>query len=90
MEEVKRLKSSINDANSNKKVLKKWIAEEKARMVYNSDIAHAKEEGIKEGLEKGKIELIQNMLVKSTDYAFISEVTNKTIEEIKEIANSNH
>ena len=48
-----------------------------------------KEEGIQEGLQKGaeesKKEVIINMLKKKLDYDTISEVTGKTIKEIKEI-----
>ena len=62
----------------------------------------AREEGIKEGIAEGtrhgleqgtligaetsKIEVIKNMLAKNTDHNFISEITGKTIEEVKEIA----
>ena len=60
-----------------------------------------REEAIEEGLEKGReegltigraegfelktIEMIQNMLKENTDYEYISKVSGKTIEEIKEI-----
>ena len=52
-------------------------------------IKKGKIEGIQEGLQKGaeesKKEVIINMLKKKLDYDTISEVTGKTIEEIKEI-----
>ena len=52
-------------------------------------VKKGKIEGIQEGLQKGaeesKKEVIINMLKKKLDYDTISEVTGKTIEEIKEI-----
>ena len=48
-----------------------------------------REEGLKEGLEQGAeqntIKMIKSMLKNDADYEFISNVTGKTIEEIKEI-----
>ncbi len=47
-----------------------------------------KAEGRKEGIETSKIEMIKNMLNKKIDYETISEVSGKSIEEIKEIEES--
>ena len=96
MEEKDRLVETIKDVNNDKKILKKWIAMEKAKMVYENDIEYAKERGIKEGIELGReegskikeLEVIKNMLCKGYDYIAISDVTSKTIDEIKEIANT--
>ena len=47
------------------------------------------EEGIEKGIEKGRFEttinMIKNMIKKSLSYDLISEVTGKSINEIKEI-----
>ena len=45
-------------------------------------------QGIKQGINENKTEIINNMLKKDIDYYTISEVTGKTIEEIKKIENS--
>ena len=45
-------------------------------------------EGKKKGIDKKTNEVIINMLKKDIDYYTISDVTGKTIEEIKEIENS--
>ena len=37
MEEKDRLVETIKDVNNDKKILKKWIAMEKAKMVYEND-----------------------------------------------------
>ena len=63
------------------------------RRIHKEGIKQGKKEGkiegIQEGLQKGaeesKKEVIINMLRKKLDYTIISEVTGKTIEEIKEI-----
>ena len=50
------------------------------------------EEGFKQGFEQGKLikqkEIITNMLKEKTSMNFISRVTNKPVQEIKEIATS--
>ena len=96
MEEKDRQVETIKDVNNDKKILKKSIALEKAKMVYENDIEYAKERGIKEGIELGReegskikeLEVIKNMLCRGYDYIAISEVTSKTIDEIKEIENT--
>ena len=43
------------------------------------------EKGLQEGIEYNMVSMIKNMLKKKADYNFISEVSGKSIEEIKEI-----
>ena len=45
-------------------------------------------EALKQGKEENKIEMIKSMLENNADYEFISKVSNKTIEKIKEIEKS--
>ncbi len=47
--------------------------------------AEGKAEGREEGRIEEKIQIIKKMLNKKTDYNYISEISGKTIEEIKEI-----
>ena len=93
MEVKERLVETIKDVNNDKKVLKKWIAMEKAKMVYENDIEYAKEQGREEGIELGKVEgielgkaegaetkeleVIRSMLNKGYDYEIIPEITAK-------------
>ena len=44
------------------------------------------EKGIEKGIERKSNEIIENMLKEKTSIDFISKVTNKSIEEIKKIA----
>ena len=97
MEEKKSFINKIRELNDDEKVVKDWVWEENARIRYNNDIAAAEEQGLEQGIEKGieqgieqgiesnKREIIVSMLNKKMDYNTISEITGKTIEEIKEI-----
>ena len=57
------------------------------QLAYAEDegIKKGTKEGIKQGIEENKIEVIKAMLNKNIGYNIISEVTNKSIEEIKKI-----
>lgn len=96
MEERTKLIASITDVVDNTKILQEWMLEENERLKQEGQMAYAREEGIKKGIEQGieqgsnskELELIKNMLSKNYDYNSISEITGKTIEEIKEIENN--
>ena len=100
MEEKEHFLNTVREANDDRKILREWqlqdaklkIIEEnnaEKRRIHKEGIKQVKKEGIQEGLQKGveesKKEVIINMLRKKLDYTIISEVTGKTIEEIKEI-----
>lgn len=96
MGERTKLIASITDVVDNTRILQDWMIEENARMKHEGQMAYAREEGmaqgiaegIEQGSEKNKKEVIINMLKEKADYNFISKVTGKTIEEIKEIEES--
>ena len=100
MEEKERFLKTVREVNSDDRILQDWMIEENARMAYEGEMSTARRdgriegmiEGIKEGKKKGidkkTNEVIINMLKKDIDYYTISDVTGKTIEEIKEIENS--
>ena len=85
MEQIDRLSKRIEDVNDDEKVMKQWMIEDNSRWYFEE----IKEDGFQEGMEKGiettTTNMIKNMLNKNTDYEYISEITGKTIEEIKEI-----
>ena len=62
-------------------ILHEWEKEKMDKMVQDNLIELAK----KRGIESNTKEMIENMLKKNTDYEYISEISGKTIEEIKEI-----
>ena len=84
MEEKESLIKTIEEVNNDKEIITEWMREENARLKHAGEMRYAKDEGI----EEKEIELIKNMLKENTEYNYISKITGKTIEEIKEIENS--
>ncbi len=96
MEEKEHFLNTVREANDDRKILREWqlqdaklkIIEEnnaEKRRIHKEGIKQGKKEGKIEGAEEKSLEVIINMLKKKLDYNTISEVTGKTIEEIKEI-----
>ena len=91
MEERTKLIASITDVVDNTRILQEWMIEENTRLKHEGQMAYAREdgmaqviqEGIEQGSEKNKKEVIINMLNLNIDYNVTSQVTGKTIEEIK-------
>ena len=95
MDEKEVFLNTVMEAN-NREILKAWNEERnqiwKEEMTlknsYKRGIDEGKEEGLQEGIEYNMVSMIKNMLKKKADYNFISEVSGKSIEEIKEIENA--
>ncbi len=93
MEEKEKLIKRIKDTKNNKKIIQEWMVEENNRIREENVLRTAREDGRLEGIQEGKkegkenktLEVIKNMLIKKLDISIISEVTGKTVEEIKEI-----
>lgn len=85
MEEKEKFIVKIKDANSSDRIIQDWMVEENNRLRLEGQLAYAKDEGIEQGIEENKIDVIRSMLKKNIDYNTISEITNKSVEEIKEI-----
>lgn len=92
MEEKEKLVTRINEVKNNKQIIQEWMVAENNRMREENVLRTAREDGLKEGIEQGiqeeKIQSIRKMLGEGADYEFISKITGKTIEEIKEIESS--
>ena len=92
MEEKERLIKTIEEVNNDKEIITEWMREENAKLKHAGEMRYAREEGIENGIEQGsedtKLELIKNMLLNKLNYEVISNVSGKTIEEIKEIEES--
>ncbi len=78
-----------------KKGLREGKKEGKLEGIKEGKIEGIKEgmrEGMKTGIKEGKAEerlsIIKNMLMKKAEYSFISEVTGRSIQEIKSIESS--
>ena len=71
--------------NSNDALLHEW--EKEKFIAYETYCAtmDATKEALAKGMENQSNEIIKNMLSKNMDINLISEVTNKSVEEIKKI-----
>ena len=88
MEEKESLIKTIEEVNNDKEIITEWMREENARLKHAGEMRYARDEGVDQGIEDTKLELIKNMIIKKYSYDDISEITGKTIEEIKEIENN--
>ena len=92
MEEKEKLLKRIHELMKDRKIIQEWMVIENNRLreedILNTAKGEARREGWEEGIEEKELELIKNMLIKKYTYKDISEITGKTIEEIKEIENS--
>ena len=68
--------------------LHEWEKEKMDAMVERAIERESLKQGLEQGKEENKIEMIKSMLKKEMSYQDISEISNKTIEEIKEIEKS--
>ena len=85
MEEKEKFLNTIKEVNDDERVLEDWMWEEHYRLKEIDERNTALQEGREEGIEDNKKEVIINMLKKEMDYNVISDITGKTIDEIKEI-----
>lgn len=91
MEEKDKFLNTVRELNDDEKVVKDWMWEENDKLRYYNDLKASEEQGIEKGIEQGiedkSKEVVINMLNEGSDYNFISKISGKTIEEIKEIEN---
>ena len=95
MEEKENLLNTMKEVSNDEGIYTEYLAREFSKLKEVNQLYHAREEGLAEGHKLGQaegasskeLEVIKNMLGEKADYNFISKVTGKTIEEIKEIEN---
>jgi predicted transposase/invertase (TIGR01784 family) len=58
-----------------------------ARMDYYSDLVNSRDEGLKEGIKKGEMNLAKKLLAQGVAPEIIAEVTGKSIESINKYEN---
>ena len=85
MEEKEKFIDTIKEVNDDERVLEDWMWEEHYRLKEIDERNTALQEGREEGIKDKTKEVIINMLKKKMDYNVISEITGKTIDEIKKI-----
>jgi len=84
MEEKEEFLDTINVVNNDDGILDDWFLDELAKHKARCQRDYAK----KEGIEDTKVELVKNMLINKLEYNVISNISGKTIDEIKVIENS--
>jgi predicted transposase/invertase (TIGR01784 family) len=92
--EVLKMDSAINAANEkldlvtmDEEVLRYYHLRQMALSDYTSAIDYAREEGLAEGLEKGREEVARNALAQGASIDFVNKITGLDIETIKQLAN---
>ena len=89
MEEKENLLNTLKEVSNNEGIYTEYLAREYSKLKEVNQLHHAREEGRELGKEEGanskELEVIKNMLNKNMDYSIISEITGKSVEEIKEI-----
>lgn len=89
MEERIKLVRSIEDVIDDTKIIQEWMVIENNKLREKNVLETAREEGLEQGTYQGiknaTEKLILKMIERGDSYESISELTDKTIEEIKEI-----
>ena len=86
--EVDRMIEDLYNLTAPGKVISEKLAMELDDKFRRSLKAEGREEGREEGINQNKIDMIKSMLENKLDCGVISKVSNKSIEEIKEIEKS--
>ena len=81
-----RLKEEVVEINNDEEMIKLLSDEDEERLYINTMKEIGKEEGVKEGIEQNKLEMVKRMLKENIDISTISRVSGLSEKEIKEIA----
>ena len=84
-EDIKEAKEELDKISQDDILRRKALRAELERMDYEQCMYEAKRDGMKEGIEKNKMETAIKMLQKGIDIETIIEVTGLTKEEINKI-----
>ncbi len=84
-----KLYADPDDVIDKNRIIQEWMVEENNRMREENILRTAREDGRLEGIQEGKelkeIEFINNMLNEGIEYDIIAKITEKTVEDIKDI-----
>lgn len=83
--ELKEAKDIFKRVNSNPRDRELWKMREQTMMEEASALNNARREGMKEGIEKGKLETARNLLKMGLTHGQIAEATGLPIEEINQL-----
>ena len=82
---VEEYADKVGKLNKNLNFINKIGKEREREYVFNTRLHLAREEGIEQGLEQGKINLIENMLKNDLTVEEISKLTNLSVDEINNL-----
>ena len=77
------------DASEDEEIIGLYDKELHQEMLRNTELHHAKEEGLEEGIKKEKMDIVKAMLKEKLEPSLISKITGLPIEEIKMILETN-
>ena len=83
---VEKLKSEVNRLNQDKDFVEFLSKEDEERLLTNTLVNNAREEGLEQGIEQEKITTAKNMLKKGSTIEFISEITGLSLKKIEELS----
>ena len=86
MKEKKEFLEQIKNASQDKEILKAIKLEDNIENRFKLVEEDALERGIEKGIEQKTIDVIMQLLKNNANLSLISDVTGKSIEEIKKIA----
>jgi len=91
--EVLKMDSAINAANEKLDLVtmdedfqRYYTLRQMALSDYNSEMEYAHEEGLAEGLKKGREEIARNALAQGASIDFVNKITGLDIEALKQLA----
>ena len=64
------------------------LEKKEEELYYENQMKETFNQGMEQGIEKNKVDIIKEMLKEKSSYEFISKITGKSIKEIKEIEKS--
>ncbi|MDR2829857.1 MAG: Rpn family recombination-promoting nuclease/putative transposase [Methanobrevibacter sp.] len=84
-EDIKLADKKFNELLSDDEAFHDYQMRQLAKMEFEGELSHSKEEGIKEGELKGKMETAISLLRKGFDLNLVSEVTNLPTSKLKDL-----
>ena len=86
--EKEKFVSDCEDACKDVKWLSEWNPDFWADVVRHNVLEDAKNEGLKEGIEQNKIEMVKGMIKKNIDLKTIAEIAGISLKEVQSIKTS--
>ena len=80
-----KLQREFEELNADEECIALYSDYTQAELEYNTGIGEAKQEGVKQGVEQGKIDIAKTMLAKGYSPKEISEITKLSMEELEKL-----